>query len=344
MKLNLRSGSQRLHSPETTDMTRSSSSSIRFSVIIPAFNEAKNIERCLEALCAQTLSKQMFEVIVVDNGSSDGTVAAASRFLEALPLQVVSKTQARISVVRNYGAALARGEILAFLDADCIAPSTWLDLSDATAPTNALWGAHYLIPANATWIGRVWFSHQATEQAGEVSFVPAGDLFIARIDFDRIGGFAESLQTSEDVELCLRAKTFGLKVIAYPPLGVIHEGTARTLTHFYRQNRWHGTHVVRMFLKNLPSTRNLPLVALSVYILILFWITVLSAFIALPIHRPLLPIVPLVLLLLPALLLALWKSYNSGYLRDSPPLFVLYMTYLLSRAASLLHMSSRDHR
>jgi glycosyltransferase involved in cell wall biosynthesis len=317
---------------------------MKISVIIPAFNEEANIGKSLQALEAQTLSKELFEIIVVDNGSTDGTMSAADRFKTRLPLQVVSKPEGKISAVRNYGAALAAGEILAFLDADCIPPSTWLEESRALAREDLIWGAHYLVPLDATWVGKIWFAYQATEQKGEVSFIPGSNFFIYRSTFDMIGGFGESLETSEDVEISHRAKSRGIRVIAYPALAVYHEGTPRTLRQFYRQNRWHGKHVLRIFIANLPSTKNLHLVAMSFYILAMFWAAMIVPIVALPKHHYLLSITPLALLLLPAIALSLRKAVVVHRLQAGPPLCVLYMTYFLSRAAALTHISVRSHR
>ncbi len=314
------------------------------SVVIPAFNEEAHIEKCLHALTAQTFPKERFEVIVVDNGSTDSTVATANRFKTSLALRVVSKAGCNISGVRNHGAALATGEVLAFLDADCIPRPTWLEDSLALAPVNSIWGAHYLVPVEATWVGKVWFDYQATEQEGPASFIPGSNLFITQSDFEIMGGFAEFVETSEDVEICLRAKERGMQVIAYPALAVFHEGTPRTLRHFYRQNRWHGKHVLRIFMENLPSTRNLPLVAMSFYILLMFWAAVLVPMVALPRHHWLLSIMPLLLLLLPAIVLSLQKTAAAHRLQAAPSLCVLYMTYFLARAAALTHMPSRSHR
>lgn len=317
---------------------------VEFSVIVPAFNEAANIARSLAALEAQTLFPSSFEVIVVDNGSTDGTIEEATKFASRLPLKIVSRTGCNVSAVRNHGAALSRGRILSFLDADCIPPTNWLERSRVLAPPNAIWGAHYLVPPNSTWVGKVWFEYQATAQEGEVSFIPASNLFIRRTDFTRIGGFGESLETSEDVEICMRAKKHGMVAIAFPSLAVFHEGTPQTLRHFYRQNRWHGTNVLRIFFENLPSTRNLPLVVMSLYILVMFWLALIAPLLLIPTHHVWLWSIMLLLLILPAVLLSLRKTITAGHIRSAPPLFVLYMTYLLARAASLTRMSGRNHR
>ncbi len=314
------------------------------SVVIPAFNEARHIRRTLNALCAQTLSPQDFEVIVVDNGSADGTMAIAMEFSERLSLRVVSKTGCRIAAVRNYGASLATGQVLAFLDADCITSRDWLEHSLAVGPPNSVWGAHYLVPLDSTWVGRVWFEYQARPQEGTVSFIPGSNLFLQRGDFRQLGGFGEDLETSEDVELSQRARKHGMSILAFPALAVFHEGTPQTLRHFYRQNRWHGTTVLRIFFANLPSTANLSLVALSIYTLLLFWATLLLALSSPLTHHFRLVLLCVCLLLLPAILLSAAKVLKTRRLTDAAPLFVLYLTYLLARAASLIKLSKRNHR
>jgi GT2 family glycosyltransferase len=211
-------------------------------------------------------------------------------------------------------------------------------------PENSVWGAHYLVPENSTWVGRVWAKYQAVEREGLVSFIPGSNLFIKRADFERIGGFDASLKTSEDVEICNRASKHGMELVAYRMLAVFHEGTPQTLHGFYRQNRWHGESVARIFLANLPSMNNVHIVALSVYTLLAFWATVIVAPLELLHHRPWTAAVALLLLLLPALLLALQKTARAGGWRDMPALSALYFIYLLARAASLTKLSGRSHR
>ncbi len=317
---------------------------IAVSVIVPAFNEEAHISRCLEALAAQTLPKARFEVVVVDNGSTDATPALARAHGGALQLQVLTLARATISAARNQGAALGRGPVLAFLDADCLPRPDWLALVLACAHDRRIWGAHYLLPPDATWVGSVWFRYQATEQQGPVDFLPGGDLCIAKAEFARLGGFAEHLKTSEDVDLCRRAAAAGLEVLAFPELGVFHLGTPRTLRGFYRQNRWHGEHVLRVFLANLPGTRYAGIVSLSFYTLAMFWATRLVPVLTLPHGHGRAALLPLFLLLLPPCLLALQKTARGAEFERTLPLAVLYLVYLLARAASLVHLSRPRHR
>ena len=318
-------------------------SPLRFSVIVPALNEEVHIEKCLTCLCRQTLALALFEVILVDNGSTDRTVVLAEGFADRLPLRTLTLPRCTISELRNRGSSQAAGPILAFLDADCMPEREWLERALTLAKDNMIWGAHYLVQRDATWVGRIWFRHQATEEAGEVRFLPGGCLFVTGAAFHALGEFNPAVQTSEDVDLCSRAWRKGMKVMAYPSLAVYHEGTPRTLARFYRQNRWHGKHVLRVFLAELPATRNLPLILLTVYTFLAFWAVPLVFALAFPWHIALAAI-PLGLLLLPPLLLALGKAVRSRSPGDLAGLFVLYLTYLLARAAALAQIPNRRRR
>lgn len=91
------------------------------SVIIPCYNEEKNIAICLRALVAQT--RKPLEIIVVDNNSTDGTAAVASSF----GARVVTERKQGITAARSRGFDEARGDILARTDADSIVPPDWIE-------------------------------------------------------------------------------------------------------------------------------------------------------------------------------------------------------------------------
>ncbi len=91
------------------------------SIIIPVFNEADHLRRCLAAIDAQTVAPT--EIVVVDNNSTDKTVTVASRH----PLvRVISEKKQGIVHARNAGFSAARGDIIARIDADTIVPTDWV--------------------------------------------------------------------------------------------------------------------------------------------------------------------------------------------------------------------------
>src|SRR5215469_3651107 len=99
------------------------------SVVVPVYNSADTIRRCLESISAQSYPSSHFEVIVVDDGSTDETAsevrASADAFQERLTF--LSQTNAGPAVARNAGIRAASGTIVAFTDADCIAAPNWLE-------------------------------------------------------------------------------------------------------------------------------------------------------------------------------------------------------------------------
>lgn len=95
---------------------------IRYSVIIPAFNAGKTLSDTLVALKQQSISPAEYEVIVVDDGSTDETAALARRF----GANCISQPNRGPAAARNYGVRVARGEIILFTDADCVPDRDWI--------------------------------------------------------------------------------------------------------------------------------------------------------------------------------------------------------------------------
>jgi glycosyltransferase involved in cell wall biosynthesis len=95
------------------------------SVIVPVLDEEKVIGRCLQSLSDAEFPANQFEVIVVDNGSIDNTIQIVESFRNVLRLTILRHPRIHISAVRNCGAAQAKGQLLAFLDADCLVPANW---------------------------------------------------------------------------------------------------------------------------------------------------------------------------------------------------------------------------
>jgi glycosyltransferase involved in cell wall biosynthesis len=94
------------------------------SIIIPVYNDAVRLRECLQALTNQTYPKELFEVIVVDNGSEESISGITDEFPFA---RVIYESKDSSYAARNKGVAAARGHVIAFTDADCIPSSQWLE-------------------------------------------------------------------------------------------------------------------------------------------------------------------------------------------------------------------------
>ncbi len=314
-------------------------SRILFSVIIPTLNEEGLIGRCLDALSRMNFPKEDFEIIIVDNGSSDRTLEIAESYAVALNLRILQRPRVYVSGLRNLGAAAARGEYLAFLDADVIVPRDWMCSAHAALRQKnvGVVGGPYHIPGNSSWVAEIWFEYRKPYESGHVSYLASGNLFISRTLFMRFAGFDETIETNEDYEFCQRVREAGLPIQAFPELGVEHLGTPQRLSAFYRQQRWHGTHVFRVFLRNPLKLPNAKAVFFALYTLICL-IGVfygLGSFATAGRFQTL--FVSLLALLLMPMALSLGVAFSRGRWINFFPLTLLHLTYGVARALCLLN-------
>jgi glycosyltransferase involved in cell wall biosynthesis len=308
-----------------------------FSVVVPVRNEENNLHRCLDSLARMRCDPALFEIIVVDNGSTDSSVKVAQSFTGILALSVLQKPKGYISAVRNAGASVARGKYLAFLDADCEVRSDWLEQASHFASKGAegILGSSYLIPAESSWIARNWYERER-KTAGEVSFVPSGDLFVRRELFLKIGGFDETIQTNEDYDFCRRVRRAGFPVTSLPALGVVHWGTPQSLGRFFHKHRWHGTHVFRVFLRGLPAFYNGRAISLAFYTMFCLLGIVMGVAMWIRSGQSRVLAVFLAGLFAPPMLLGFRDAVISRRLRAALPLMILYLTYAFARVSCLL--------
>ena len=91
------------------------------SVVIPAFNEKQDIEASLSSLVNQSYPRARYEIILVDNGSTDRTPEIASAYADL----ILSKPDGNVGAVRNFGIASASGSVIICTDADCVVTPDW---------------------------------------------------------------------------------------------------------------------------------------------------------------------------------------------------------------------------
>src|SRR4030042_2580234 len=95
----------------------------QISIVLPTFNSAKVRGKCLESLKNQTIDSEKYEVIVVDDGSTDETEEVAARY----PVRYIYQENRGPAVARNNGVIQSQGDIILFTDADCDPQSNWIE-------------------------------------------------------------------------------------------------------------------------------------------------------------------------------------------------------------------------
>lgn len=310
------------------------------SIVIPALNEEKLIGQTLKSLTELTFPPDRFEVIVADNGSTDRTCQIAATFSDKLTLKIVSVPGVHVSALRNRGVEASIGEILFFLDADCTVAKEWLANAERhfSDPLIGAVGYGHDVPESASWVARTWDLNEKRKR-GPTDSLPSGNLCVRRVSFLKIGGFNESLKTNEDFELCFRLRKEGLTIFADPEIRAVHWGVPRSLSEFYKRERWHGTHVFKVFIQNLPELRNLRAVSYAVYFAAA--LTFIAAALADAVIRGEFRafLISLCLLGLPPFFLSLKKLRKRGASSlVIARLGLLYLIYGIARARSLFSL------
>lgn len=205
-------------------MTESEHNRPFVSVIIPVYNDPEGIRRCLKALIVQTYPGELFEIIVVDNGSTEHTQEVVREF--DVTLRVEDEIQGSYAA-RNTGIEAADGEIVAFTDADCTPDSEWIQAGVAKlGKTEADMAA-----------GRVRFEFSEERTAAERfdasvnmrndknvgdGIAKTANLFIRSRVFETVGMFPEHLLSGGDVYWTKSATDAGFELVYAPKAIVSH--------------------------------------------------------------------------------------------------------------------------
>lgn len=200
----------------------------RVSIIIPHLNEPERLERCLRALVGQRPAEITREIIVVDNGSRARPEPVCARFAS---VRLEAEPTPGPGPARNRGAALARGEILAFIDADCFADPGWL------AAITAYFDGHPQIGFIGGDIGiavrdakgmtaieayEAVFSYRAEMFVRRDGFAATGNMAVRRAVFQAVGPF-EGIGVHEDKRWGHAARAMGYR-LAYVPEAMVRTG------------------------------------------------------------------------------------------------------------------------
>lgn len=206
------------------------------SIIIPAKNEDRFIERCLDSVCDQTYPADKFEIIVIDNNSHDQTATLAKRF----DVNIYHCDFKRIGAVRNFGVSKSKGVFLAFVDADCVVRREWIEDSVRALqehPNVGAIGGDALARENGGCLEKHWFFVAQHENEHRTSLNGAS-MFFSRKTFTSAGLFKEDINAGEDTHLAEQIRSLGLRLVWIPTADVIHYGYPRTTKEFFKRQFW----------------------------------------------------------------------------------------------------------
>jgi glucosyl-dolichyl phosphate glucuronosyltransferase len=242
---------------------------VKISAIVCTFNRAELALRCVAGLLNQTLPESDFEILVVDNGSSDGTKESLrAAFGNSPGLRILDEPRLGVARARNTGWRAARSEVIAYVDDDAVADPNWLasilHAFETTTSRPGIVGGRVLpqweIPLPRWVPAHVVVFLTILDWGPEACVVPEGsyllgtNLAMSRAALAAVGGFNETLGRRgnkllswEDVELQQTVRAAGYSSL-YEPVAVVHHLIpAERLTRRWMRKRvyWEGVSLGR---------------------------------------------------------------------------------------------------
>lgn len=194
------------------------------SVIVPAYNEQAHIGECLNAIRNQSFKS--FELIFVDGGSSDRTPLIARKYAD-----LITYDKARgPSFARDVGAREARGKYLAFVDADSVPKSNWLEHIVKTLEQGFVGVGGYVKPKSHKLVHKImyfvsWNLWPRITFFAQLPQFNGSNCAFRKSVYKKIGGFSKKLSFLEDVDIALRTARVGR--VAFDPGMIVYTSTRR---------------------------------------------------------------------------------------------------------------------
>lgn len=214
----------------------------RVSMVVACYNGERTLKACLQSL--QQLNYPDYEVILVDDGSTDSTVEIALQFPK---IRLLRQPNSGLSAARNTGILAATGEIVAFTDADCRADEDWLHylVTGLLSGEFAGIGGHNLLPPDDSWIAAAVMvspggpAHvMLTDRVAE--HVPGCNMAFFKWALEDIGGFDPAFtKAGDDVDVCWRLQERGFK-IGFSPAGFVWHYRRSTVAAYLKQQIGYG--------------------------------------------------------------------------------------------------------
>lgn len=243
---------------------------IELSVVIPSFNRRHLLAATLASLGEQSCDFQRFEVVVVVDGSTDGTAEMLATFAAPYAVRVQAQPNAGAGAARNRGAGNARGAVCLFLDDDMVVSPTLIEEHLAAHARNervVVLGRIDLRmseaqDAYARWFADWWRDHYARLAARPTHPTYrdcyGGNFSVSRAEFTAAGGFAEDLARLDDFELGYRLQARGLSFV-YVDGAVSEQSYPGGYARISSDNFKAGSSAVELFRRHPPILLEMPL-------------------------------------------------------------------------------------
>lgn len=231
------------------------------NVVVPVKNEEKYIDQCIQGLLKQDYPNEKYTIVVVDNGSTDGTLEILTNYHEKIVL--LNKTECTIGALRNYGAQYCNSELVAFLDGDCVVPVEWLSVGERLLRTDkqiSCVGFAMSPPEiDGDWVEKLWHgvgNSSRHEGTVEVDWLCSFNLLVKTSYFDQVSGFSEIVETGEDFDFGVRLNKFS-SILFCDKISIRHLGNVHGAFGLFKKELWRGRGSLRNFMASSAKNREI---------------------------------------------------------------------------------------
>ncbi|MDX9709234.1 MAG: glycosyltransferase [Trichloromonas sp.] len=220
-----------------------SSDNLTVSVVVPVYNGAEIIEDCIEALLCQVFTPGQFEIIIVNNRSTDGTQEIIDRY----PVRSLYESKRGPAAARNAGIRASTAKFVAFTDADCIPHNDWLaklisSMTDSVCGAGGQIVSYYQDDVVSSFIDQIVFRQRYNILQKSPPHITTANACYRRTSLEKIGLFDESFPfaAGEDRDLGERLAIAG-ETFVFAEDAIVRHKHPQTLEGFYQQRFRHAS-------------------------------------------------------------------------------------------------------
>jgi glycosyltransferase involved in cell wall biosynthesis len=215
------------------------------SVIVPFYKDRLHIRGCIDALLAQDYPQRQYEVILIDNNSTDGSADIVRQYA---PVKLLSETKQGAYAARNRGIREATGEIIAFTDADCMPENTWLRRIEETMSDARV---HVVLGKREYPCPSLGLSMLGEYEAEKIDYVCAGrdkriyygytnNMAVRSNLFDQCGFFLEMARGADSVFVREVVDRFDCESVRYVPDVLVRHMEISRIWDYYQKRVIYG--------------------------------------------------------------------------------------------------------
>ena len=213
---------------------------VLLSVIVPIRNAADTLVACLDGLRAQQFPRDQFEIILVDNNSTDSSASIARRYPD---VQLLSEPKPGAYAARNRGVAAARGHLLAFTDPDCVPAPDWLATlaRELQVVGTAVVMGGYILPSHNAVL-ELLIRYENTKDAfvlgtdiPELYYGHTNNMGVRREIFDRFGPFVERHRGADTIFVRRVVADLSCDAVRYAPAALVEHLEVDRIRTYYRK-------------------------------------------------------------------------------------------------------------